>query len=252
MDDIPFGIIHDKAVAEGAGFTKEGISLFKQYDEGRVDYADAVVADKIDAWIQLSRLHLVPELTNDNSQLIMGGDIKSHSLLFISKKSANFGKVLDQFSAAAKQFKGKLFFVYVNTDGDANTKIMDFFGLKKVDIPAMRLVKVVEKGMIKFKPTFKGVKGITTENVVNFTQSYLDGNVQKYFKSEPIPKDWNKGPVKVVVGMNFDKVVRDPTKNVLVKFYTPWFVFFLVIIISTLLFQVSSLQKTCSHLGRTW
>lgn len=36
---------------------------------------------------------------------------------------------------------------------------------------------------------------------------------------EPVP---NNGPLTVVVGKNFDEIVRDPTKDVLVKFYAPW------------------------------
>jgi protein disulfide isomerase len=39
--------------------------------------------------------------------------------------------------------------------------------------------------------------------------------------SEDIPAS-NDGPVKVVVGEEFDKIVKDPTKDVLIMFYAPW------------------------------
>lgn len=42
--------------------------------------------------------------------------------------------------------------------------------------------------------------------------------LQAYFKSEEIPEDWNKGPVTVLVGKNFESVALDPTKNVFVEF----------------------------------
>jgi len=39
-------------------------------------------------------------------------------------------------------------------------------------------------------------------------------------KSEPVPEQ--TGPVKVVVAKNFDEIVNDETKDVLIEFYAPW------------------------------
>lgn len=43
-------------------------------------------------------------------------------------------------------------------------------------------------------------------------------SVKAYLKSEEVPEDWNKGPVTVLVGKNFESVALDPTKNVFVEF----------------------------------
>jgi len=40
-------------------------------------------------------------------------------------------------------------------------------------------------------------------------------------KSEEIPAH-NDEPVKVLVGKNFEEIVYDETKDVLVEFYAPW------------------------------
>ncbi|KAE8618062.1 hypothetical protein XENTR_v10009261 [Xenopus tropicalis] len=43
----------------------------------------------------------------------------------------------------------------------------------------------------------------------------------RYMKSEAIPES-NDGPVKVVVAENFDEIVNDDSKDVLIEFYAPW------------------------------
>jgi len=56
-----------------------------------------------------------------------------------------------------------------------------------------------------------------------FIKDVQDGNVEPYLKSEPIPEDNDEpGKVKVVVAKNFDEIVNDETKDVLIEFYAPW------------------------------
>lgn len=50
-----------------------------------------------------------------------------------------------------------------------------------------------------------------------FVEDFLAGNLQPFVKSEELPED-NSGPVKVAVGKNFDELVMNSKKDVLIEF----------------------------------
>ena len=84
------------------------VVLFKSFDEGRNDLAaDGLTAEAVKAHISANSLPLGVEFTQETAQKIFGGDAKSHLLLFIPKSSAEFDKILADYRAAAKDFKGK-------------------------------------------------------------------------------------------------------------------------------------------------
>ena len=55
----------------------------------------------------------------------------------------------------------------------------------------------------------------------SFFEDWQNKKLSKFLKSEDIPAS-NDAPVKVVVGKNFNEIVRDSEDDVLLEFYAPW------------------------------
>lgn len=64
-------------------------------------------------------------------------------------------------------------------------------------------------------------KKIVEKDIAQFVQDVLDGKIEPSIKSEPIPET-QEGPVTTVVAHNYQDVVINNDKDVLVEFYAPW------------------------------
>merc|ERR1712002_1180850 len=218
MDDYPFAISSEAAVLEEYKVEGSRIVLFKNFDEGRNDFEGEVTEEAVASFVSGNAMPLVIEFNQETAQKIFSGEIKSHCLLFLSGKSDDYAAQVDMAKEVAKENKGELLFVTIDTDEDDHKRIMEFFGMEESELPSMRIIKL-EEDMSKFKPD---TTDISTENIRAFVKAYRAGELKQHLMSAEIPEDWDKEPVKVLVGKNFVEVAMDEAKDVLVEFYAPW------------------------------
>merc|ERR1712079_298520 len=194
------------------------IGFFKDLDEGKNEFEGEYEVEALTKFVEANAMPLVVEFNHESAQKIFSGAIKSHLLLFVSYKSDGFAATKETAAKIAKEYKGQLLFVTVDTDEEDHKRILEFFGMKEDELPGMRLIKL-EEDMAKYKPASAA---IDEEAIRAFVAGYLDGTLKQHLLSEEVPEDWDKEGVKVLVGKNFEEVAKNADKHVLVEFYAPW------------------------------
>ncbi|XP_028561117.2 protein disulfide-isomerase A2 [Podarcis muralis] len=220
--DVAFALTNCSELFEKFNVTHPGtVSLFRKHDESREDFLvdEELGLDgaELAQFILVQSLELVMEYTSQNSSRIFGAKIPNHLLLFINKTQDSQLELLSSFRDAAPAFRGQVLFVLADVNGEG-AQILHFFGLKSPEAPAIRFINIESN-----RKYLLGADGSLTAPAIHaFCQEVMEGKVQPYLMSEEIAEDWDKAPVKTLVGRNFDQVAFDESKSVFVKFYAPW------------------------------
>ncbi|KAG2455488.1 PDIA2 isomerase, partial [Polypterus senegalus] len=220
MVDVEFGITDCKDAFQKYAVGQDSVVLFKKFDEKRADFKlmadNKTDKEELMKFITFNSLELVTEFNEQNSPKIFEAKVKHHNLLFINKTLETHLALLESFRSAASEFRGKVLFVLIDINGN-HDHVLDYFGLKKEDIPAIRVIDTDSQ-----KKYSLSEKEISSENILKLCLGVLGGTAQPHLMSQEIPDDWNDNPVKILVGKNFEQVAFDETKNVFVMFYAPW------------------------------
>jgi len=95
-------------------------------------------------------------------------------------------------------------------------RLADFIGVNTAKVPQVMIIQTSNE-----VNKFSFSKQITVFNLKQYIDSFLDGKLEKFLKSEEIPEK-NDEPVKVIVGKTFNSIVMESTADVMVEFYAPW------------------------------
>ncbi|XP_075948156.1 protein disulfide-isomerase A2 [Anarhichas minor] len=220
FDDTEFALSASPEVFLKYEVKANSVVLFKKFDEGRADFPlseeGVLNPENLTTFIKQNSLELVISFRPETVEMIFNSGIHLHSLLFINSAVESQTALVDESRTIAKEFKGKMLFVVIDVAA-ALDNVLTYFGVSEKDAPTVRLIDM-ETGK-KFSIT---AGDLSIDSLRQLCQDVAAGSAKPYYRSEEIPEDWNKGPVKVLVGKNFESVALDPTKNVFVEFYAPW------------------------------
>ncbi len=116
----------------------------------------------------------------------------------------------------ANTYKTK--YTFAIADEEKQSALLKEFGLEESDEDVN--VGCYDSKGLKYR--MEDDDEFTSESFEDFINRLDKGKIQPYFKSQPIPKQSIVNGIQTIVGKNFDKIVKDKTKNVLVFFYAPW------------------------------
>ena len=120
--------------------------------------------------------------------------------------------------SVAEKHKGKVNFATI--DAKAFGQHGGNLNLEVGNWPAFA-IQDTEKNQ-KFPFTEQGdVKALSEKKIGQFLDDFVAGKIEPSVKSEPIPEK-QEGPVTVVVAKNYQELVIDNEKDVLLEFYAPW------------------------------
>lgn len=187
------------------------IVLFKQFDEGREVCEDATEAG-IRSCVQNGSIKVFDEMGPDNYKSYMTRGLPIAWLFVVPMIETD--KSRENVAAVAKDFKGKLSFVWI--DAAKYGSMAQRLGLKGDEYPALAIDHESVHFMYEKKP-------FTTDAIRAFVQDYVNGKLTATIRSEEPPSQaTNEKGLTTVTGATFDSLVAKSDKDVMIEFYAPW------------------------------
>jgi len=212
-DNYPFGASSDAALAEAEGVTPPAIVLYKDFDDGKSVFTDKFDAAAIEKFAKTAATPLIGEVGPETYSDYMDAGIP---LAYIFAETAEERQELsDLLKPIAEAHKGVINFATI--DAKAFGAHAGNLNLKADKFPAFAIQETAKNQKFPFDQD----KEITADAIKAFVEDFVSGKSEPSVKSEPIPET-QEGPVITVVAKNYNAVVLDDTKDVLIEFYAPW------------------------------
>ena len=196
------------------------VVFHKAVDERKVVYDGRFTEEQIIKFLQSERYELVAKYSRDNPTAFQG-EQELFLVVFLNESIVDIKQILPSLTETAKSFKGRLRVVYADIAKieENDHELQRLLGTTKVEMADLPLaVRIFNKNNQQYIYKYES-KAVSEKELHDFVLDYFDGKIKPYFRSEEVPEDWNKYPVKVLVGKNFGKVAYDKSKNVLVAFH---------------------------------
>lgn len=207
-----FGATSDAALAKAAGVEVPALVLYKSFDEGKTVFDGKFEVEKVTDFAKVASTPLVGEVGPETYAGYMDAGIPL-AYIFVDNDDDK-EKLTKAVKPLAEKYRGKINFATIDAAA---------FGAHAQNLnleqkwPAFAIQETSKN--LKF-PFDQGTE-LTEAAIVKFVDDFSAGNITPSIKSEPVPEK-QEGPVHVVVTNNYEDIVMDAEKDVLLEFYAPW------------------------------
>jgi protein disulfide-isomerase A1 len=208
-DKFNFGrVVGHADVAKHFDVSAPNVVLFKKFDEGKNVLGHDF--EGLAAFVNTHSTPLIDEIGPANYKNYMEANLP---LAYLFVEPAAKDSFVNALGEKAKALKGKLNFVWI--DFAKYARHGERLGLSGKVSPSFAIENGPQHWAFDEKAPF------TTEALLAWVDDFVAGKVDPTVKSEEVPAT-QEGPVIKVVAKNWNQIVQDKTKDVLVEFYAPW------------------------------
>ena len=205
----------DASCAGTVGATAPGIGLTRRFDESPLGFSGEGTKAAIVEWAKAASVPRLITFSEDYIEPIFADH--NPALILFTEEEGTAAQAA--YAQAAKDLQGQILFVTSGVSQGIQSRLAEFIGVEKADTPTLRLIDPQDQ-MLKY--SYEGsVADLTVADVEKFVAAFKAGELKPFLKSEPIPEP-SDDPLTVIVGKNWEDVVKDESKDVLVKYYAPW------------------------------
>ena len=210
FENVYFAISLDPSALSSYGVVEPSMIILRKFEEKRVDFPGPFTQREIQAFIDKHRLPMVIPLGDDSTEEIFK---KKNAGLFLFTNS--YSNYQDSMETLSKEYKGVLVMTYGDPKHPDNKKLAENIGAPKDQTSVMLFdpkttTKYMHSGDIEYS------------SIKQFIEDWRNKKLEPYTKSQEIPENPYDNNVRVIVAKNFDDIVFDETKDVLVEVYAPW------------------------------
>lgn len=213
VDDCLFFICPDSSALPHYKISSGSVVLFKQYDEKRVDYSGVFSSSEIIKFVEKHKRPLIVKYNENLDETIFGQNKPCLLVLRHESEEKLYEKILKKLS---RQLEGKILIAYSDLSTEENRKLLGNFGLSGKKQPSALILDPSNNSRFFLDAP------IDEESLKKFLKDWKAGKSTPLLKSQEIPAKDFENFVRVLVGKNFEELVFDPNKDVLVEFYAPW------------------------------